>query len=177
MAPLLSATEVSAQTPWEEYVNLPRPENALKVQSASYSDSSGGPDRLFEDLELLDVQIAAGDREAIRLALRLTSESDGHYAETLGIMLGRLVRINPQLFLEEFQSQRDKIARSEGVLASALGNYGMAYVDRLQAKEYETERRIHALKRVTDPDLRPLRDRCVNILEAHLAQLRRRQGG
>jgi hypothetical protein len=183
VAALGFATAASAQTPWEKYLDLPTPENARKVQSASYSDSSADHDRLYEDLDLLEVQMDAGDREAVRLAFRLYSEADGHYAETLDIMLGRLVRINPTLFLEEVQYQHNAPRRRwgppglpprglDGVVSGLLGNYGFPYVDRMRAHVYETERRIAALDSVTDPDLRQLRDSCVEILQYQLHEYR-----
>ncbi len=176
VAALGFGTAASAQTPWEKYLDLPTAENARKVQAATYSVPSDNHDRLYEDLELLEVQVVAGDRQAVRLALRLYSEADGHYAETLDILLGRLVRVNPRLLLEELRLHRKRAGNRHGF--GMLRNYGFPYVDRgWTADMYETERRIAALKTVTDVDLRPLRDSCLAMLQYDLDEARKGQTG
>jgi hypothetical protein len=164
---LLLAAPLAAQTPWEAYVEYPTPQNAAKVQAATYSDSltetdsarSAHADRLEHDLDLLEVQVEAGDREAIRLAFRLFPELGGEYAERLDEMVGRLIRINPVVFLQE-------TLRATGGKWCLGMNDGDPYVDRPRASEYERLRRIEALKSVTNSELRLVRDKCIAALGA-----------
>ena len=167
LASLLSSGAV-AQTEWETYLESPTPDNAKRVQEATYSEPNSRANRLFEDLWLLEIQVTSGDREAVRLAFRLFSSADGHFAETLDIMLGRLIRIDPTLFLRELEIRRKQVAR----LDSLLGNFGEAYVDRFPAQEYETEKRIAALMTVNDPALTAVRDECVAELRKQLGLLK-----
>jgi hypothetical protein len=165
---LILSTAALAQTPWENYLELPTPDNAARVQHAVYTNPTSRDNRLFEDLLLLEIQVISADREAVRLAFRLFAESDGHYSETLCIMLGRLIRIDPALFLQELEDHRKQIPHIDDLLGGLLGNHGDAYVDRFRAREYETERRIKALMTVTDPRLKKLRDKCVAELKGQV---------
>ena len=160
---VLLASAAWPATPWERYLESPTPENASYAQKAEYTDKASRDHRLFDDLELLEVQVISGDRAAVRLALRLSRDADGHYAETLDIMLGRLIRIKPTMFLREMKSHLDR-DRNPYLLDGILLNYGEAYVDKLEAHHYETKKRIEALMSVTDASLSGIRDHCVSIL-------------
>jgi hypothetical protein len=155
---------VVAQTPWETYLEYPSPENATLVRNAQYTDSSVRDQSLAWDLSLLEVQVISRDREAVRLAFRLFAESDGEYSEILDIMLGRLIRIDPMLFLEELKGQEQNTKEMGGL----LGNVGQEYVDRLGGRIYEVEQRIAALMTVTDPELLEIRAACVDELNSML---------
>lgn len=148
-----------AQTAWETYLEWPSPENATRVERADYSIAAQA-ERLYDDLGLLERQILALDREAVRLAFRLHPTSDGHYAETLDIVLGLVIRLDPRTFLEELKSSVRQVA-----LDSLVGNLGWAYVDRSDAQAYEVELRAKALRSVTDPALLTVRDACLAHLE------------
>lgn len=159
---------VFGETNWETYLDYPTSENAALVQNAEYSDSISFPEHLYQDLWLLEVQVISCDREAVRLAYRLLRESDGHYSETLDIILGRLIRIDPVMFLEELRDHRKEVVR----LDALLGNQGNPYIDRFGAKRYETEERISALESVTIPGLREIRDECLIELKDKLERLK-----
>ena len=158
--------EAPAATPWERYLAVPSPEHARRVVALEYS-TDGSADRPFErqdeDLALLSVQVLSGDREAVDLAFRLLQHSDGHGAETLDIMLGRLIRVRPRLFLQALMVVRPHLSRLDGV----VGNFGGEYVDRFDAQKYEARQRIRALRGVSDPVLQALRDECI----AHLVRV------
>ena len=158
---LLLAGSAFAQTAWEQYLELPTPENAARVQQALYSDPSTRGRSLHEDLLLLEIQVISADREAVRLAYRLSVESDGHYSEMLDAMLGRLIRIDPKLFLQELKRHRSQVSR----LDSLLGQHGRPYIDRHRARSYEDEQRIAALMTIADPSLKDIRDECVGMLK------------
>lgn len=151
----------SSSTPWEKYLENPTPQNASKVTKISYSPGVDEGKQVFQDLALLEVQVISGDREAVRLGFRLLKAADGHLAETLDIMLGRLIRIGPRLFLEELKALG---AEATG-LATLVGNFGEPYLHREVAQTYEAEARISSLRRVQDPALTAVRDACIRALQ------------
>lgn len=153
-------TVANSSTPWEEYLEYPTPQNASKVTKISYSPGVDAAKQVFEDLALLEVQMISGDRAAVRLGFRLLKAADGHLAQTLDIMLGRLIRISPRLFLEELKASG---AEATG-LANLVGNFGEPYLDREIAQAYEAKVRIAALERVQDPGLTTVRDASVRAL-------------
>lgn len=158
----------SAQTAWERYLTLPTPGNARAVHMLTYSDTAANVDRLLEDLELLRDQLDAGDTAAVQLTFRLLPQADGVYAETLGNMLGRLVRSRPTLFLRELdraQHQRSGPASQRGPSCHLARVTGPEYVDREEAGRYETRQRIASLRTVSVDSLRMLRDQCIAALQ------------
>lgn len=163
---IISLNNAWAITPWEKYVEYPSPENARKVNSVKYEDPKYENDINYDDLNLLGIQILSGDREALKLAFRLRAESDGAYAEELDIITGRLIRINPKLFLEELKLYKKNIYKMD----SLLGNYGQPYVDKLKADIYETKARIKSLKTVNDGKLIDVRDECIKVLNDSLRE-------
>ena len=113
---------------------------------------------------MLERQVEARDPEAVRLAFALYSVMDGAAMEDLDIMLGKLIRIDAALFLRELSRRSDRTKYLEGL----LGNQGEELVDRIRAKCLETKLRITALERVSDSDLRQLRDECLHLLRNDL---------
>ena len=169
----LLAVTARAQTPWERYLALPTPGNARAIQSLAYSDSADNVDCLLEDVELLRDQMDAGDTAAVRLAFRLLPQADGVYGETLGDMLGRLVRTRPTLFLRELRwAQRRKV---DGAPHGEVGCYlarvtGPECVDREEAERYEARQRIASLRTVATPSLRRLRDQCIAAIQSDIGR-------
>jgi hypothetical protein len=154
---LAVATAVGASpTPWEAYLNDPTPKNAASVSEVSYSAGTLDSNPVSEDLDLLEAEVLSGDRYAVRLAFRLLKHSDGHAGEALCITLGRLIRANPRLFLEEL-----KVAGSQDRLDALVGNFGVGFVDRPHALSQERRKRIEALKTITSPTLSKVRDACI----------------
>lgn len=153
-------TSVSTATEWEDFLVMPTSNNAAKVSKLEYSRDVDPMEKNM-DLDLLETQIAALDSEAIALAFRVLPQLDGAYAETVDIVLGRLIRANAALFLASLRKHRAKV-RSLGHL---VGNFGPGYVDRMEAHEYERKCRIAALRRVDENDLKEIRDECIQVLE------------
>jgi hypothetical protein len=115
----------------------------------------------YTNSQILERQVISGDVESVRLAFRLFSITDSAYTEELDILLGKLIRINPNLFLRELVANQDLI----GTLDGLLGNIGEEYVDRPKAQCLENRLRLKALQSVTDLTLRRKRDECVNELD------------
>jgi hypothetical protein len=153
------------------YFKYPTPKNAKNAYQ--YLPASGhvrmkGLEIEREALEIfytnsriLQRQVLSGDAESVRLAFRLFSITDSAYTEELDVLLGKLIRINPKLFLRELVANQDLIV----TLESLLGNEGDEYVDRPKAQCLEKRLRLKALQSVTDPSLRRKRDECVTELE------------
>ena len=109
--------------------------------------------------------MVSADREAVRLALRLLPQSDGHTTETLCTMLGRLIRVDPSLFLAEVGAH----SPVDDLLGCVVGNLGPAYVDRPAAQIYETRERIRALESArVESSPHDVRSRCIKALSKGL---------
>jgi hypothetical protein len=169
---MLPAIASAAADPWTAYCLNPTPENAAKVQSAK---TPGIDNQEFDArLRILEDQVLCSDVEAIRLVYRLKKEPDGAYGETLSQMLGRLIRINPRLFLEELARHRPQVGDR---LPWILCSIGPAYADRVAAKRYVLRSRLAAIETVDVPELGKLRDECgaelkrgIENLERHLEE-------
>lgn len=154
---LLYSGFAAAESTWERYLSNPTGANAMAVSDAGYGDNQNDVARLEWDLTLLEVQVISSDKDAVDLAFRLLAKSDGHSAEMLNEMLGRLIRINPRLFLDALK--RGQLP--SGKFGDLVGNFGVVYVDRDRAHDYERDQRIAALMRVKTGSLSALRDQCI----------------
>jgi hypothetical protein len=158
---------------FESYVNYPTGANAAKVSAllpknthVKYTNETQEQDTLTfirdaSQLDMLERQVISGDREAVRLAFNLFAVADGGFAGDLSIMLGSLIRVHPKLFL-------DGLSEFPGLMlpiGALVGNPGYEFVDRIEARCYEYQLRIDSLKRVTEPKLKNLRDRCIEHLQ------------
>jgi len=165
---------------WEEfsaslraYFEYPTPENAKATYK--YLPVAGrvrGTGREIEtktialwhsNIRILERQVISGDAEAVRLAFRLFSIADGAYSEDLDILLGKLIRINPRLFLKELLGNKERAGRFS--LDGLLGNEGEEYVDLIMAQCLENRLRRAALQSVSDYPLRQIRDECTRELD------------
>ena len=158
----LISNPAHADTPWERYYRLPSAENAAQVSKLSYSSGTipAGWGYDARHLDVLSVQVVAGDAEALRLALRFLPQADGGLLEDLEELIGRSIRPHPELFLAE-------VARStaSGTLESILRMAGLVYTDLERAHYYELEMRRRAIAAVVDPSLAQERERCLSILD------------
>ncbi len=91
-------------------------------------------------MDILALQVYAGDRESLRLAIRLRRKSDGAVLENLDAIIGHAIRAHPQLFLEEIKSAKISACGIEGIVLDA----GLEYCDRPKANQYELEMRFRA---------------------------------
>lgn len=145
--------------------------------------------RLAFDKEMLVIRVAFGDANMTKLeekfdegepnamdvGFRLINISDGAAAEWLFHALGEILPKHPRLFLEKAAAHLDQKDRKESdrILGYILHPVGWWEIpendpDNVKYKELRNARidmRIKALKRVQDPQLRELRDRCILLLE------------
>lgn len=156
---------------WDEYLNYPSTENAANVytnipqrpfDSTEWPWHSYAVDSISRDLRILAYNAWASDRNAVRLLFGLFEISDGDFSESLCIDLGRLIRIDPQLFLEELHNHM----RYSGLLDGLLGNLGDEYVDLVDGHSLERELRVTALRTVDIDSLITLRDSCIAELKS-----------
>ena len=137
-----------AQTDWERYMAQPTPANARVVLTIEYS--ADAPQPLADHLAVLEKQVLAGEREAVRLAFRV-AQSEAVLLQFLYPMIGRLAQLRPRLFLEELQ-RADRREQRELVLT-------------LKAEAPDLHARAAALKGVPDAPLATLRDESIAALQ------------
>lgn len=160
---------------WGNYTENPSSENALKVYNllpkkghVRKEDSNIELNNLiYENLNIISNQILQGDKNNVKLAFRLFTISDGAFSEELQIMLGQLVKINPELFLTELKEHFHLIDR----LGSLVCNYGSEFVDNRTKQKAETDERIIKLKTIEKTELIKTRDKCLTELSKKLKML------
>ena len=143
-----------AQTDWERYMAQPTPANARAVATIDYSVDA--PQPLFDHLAVLERQVAGGEREAVRLALRV-SQTEPVLLQYLYPMVGKLAQSRPRVFLEELQ-RADRREQRELVLT-------------LRAEAPELRARAASLKGIPDPALAALRNESIVALERRASVL------
>lgn len=161
---------------FQEYVKNPSPEkaeDAIKLLPISghvkYTGSNAEQEAIetiYSKFQVLERQIKARQKESVRLAFRLMSISDGTMSEDLDIMLGKLIRMDPRLFLQELQRQDT----SEDAIEGLLANLGEDLVDDQKKDCAELKKRNKALQSVKDQTLLVTRDRCLSVLKRILSK-------
>jgi hypothetical protein len=169
-----SALKITFQT----YADYPTDSNAKKVIALlpkhSHVKYTGAKEEkethnvIYDDyqLRMLDRQVLSGDPQSVRLAFNLMAIADGGFAEELDIILGTLIRINPKLFLQGLNEYDILVERIDAL----VGNQGDQYVDRLKAQCYDMNLRINALRKVNDPKLKGVRDKCIESLRHQIKE-------
>lgn len=175
---------ITAHEAAEAFFLQPSPENAGLFYKAL-------PDKRMPDLDfrgyvrlgdfvfgsnfsILEKQmVERGEPHAVDVGFRLINISDGAAGETLVHALGEIVLKHPRLFLQKALAHQGK---TEPTVFDMLGSilYPVAWwempeddKDEVKYKElYDSQRssRIKALETVDDPDLKAIRDRCIEIL-------------
>jgi hypothetical protein len=169
----------NAETAARTYIGYPSSENARLL-----SNSIPGPQLpkygskrcyyriagyLFDNIDVLERQVSAGDRAAVRLGFKLYEFVDGIFAVELDRIMANLLRSYPRLFLEELISSPN-IERIRTVGYPATSSKYEADEDRWDVYRYELEMRIKALETVTDSPLLGLRDTLIVMLKEELAK-------
>jgi hypothetical protein len=151
---LLVSAPALAETAWEAYLKAPSAVAAAKVQKAMYAEPDGREHNVELDLKILEYEVAAGEPEAVKLAVRLRDqfELSADIAEYLDEILGRAIRPNPTAFLQAVAKE----AGCPGVYPT-----GDLFVDRDELRAAEIDARSRALAHVTDVALQAKRDQCI----------------
>jgi hypothetical protein len=149
-----------AATPWETYLDLPKPQNASRVPKIAYSEPR--PDNYDSgDLEILQTQIGAQDSDAFRLGYRLYKSADGGLAEELGVILSKAIRSHPTFFLQQVSALGADCSGFRWVVNTP----GLEYADRELAAAYEIRMRQVSLRSVKSKNLQRVRDRCLALIQ------------
>ena len=165
---------LALQGAFKTYADYPSSENALKIieilpdSNITYTGSKQEKETLdfiynWAQFRMLERQVFSRDRSAVKLAFKLRSIADGGFSEDLNIMLGTLIRIDPELFLEELKNAKPEVERLDALLA----NEGAVYVDRMRAQCLENQLRIKSLETVKEASLENIRNRCIEILKTN----------
>jgi hypothetical protein len=118
-----------------------------------------------DDVFALEQSAQSGDRGAIGKLFEFYPLSDGAATEDIDVILGRVAREHPRVFLEELKAHRGES------VCSNVANAGEEFVDRFEAQLRELELRRDSLQSITDESLVAVRDTCVaqlnEIIRAH----------
>jgi hypothetical protein len=128
-------------------------------------------EQFYGSLNWLEPRVMAGDRWSTRIAFRFCALADAAFAEDLFALLGNMIRLQPQLFLEELEANRESVRRLDDIVLS----YGVdEYANSSKPHEdylAELRSRLLALDRlkVANQRLRRLRDDCDRLLSDEIA--------
>jgi hypothetical protein len=101
-------------------------------------------------------RVLAGDEHAFRQVLALAADTPpGERLEELAELSSRFVRLSPSGFLR---------AQAASSTCFGVSFMGPDYVDNPSAEAQERKLRIAALESVSDPELLPAQERCLNDL-------------
>jgi hypothetical protein len=117
--------------------------------------------------KVLDNLVRKGDKFALRVAFKTVFMSDGAFGEDLSGLIGRAIRVNPTVFLEEakiFSGYKDRRFAMGSILAGNID----ADDYRPEVVKKEIQLRINSLKTVDRADLIEIRDICISELETSL---------
>lgn len=160
---------------WQKYMKNPNPVLAKEMYNLlpdeKYHEKLNMKvlELIYMNIDVCEKMIKNRCRHSVRLAFKLLNLSDGAFSESLFIILGNLIRIDPGMFLSELCNHYSII---QGNLISILGNYGPSFHDRPTMDSItETRLRINALRGVYKKSLIALRDKCIDKLEKLLMEL------
>lgn len=151
---------------WSEYLRVPSSENAVgvydavpkgKLDSIEWKLYEFVADSLYNSAEVLTEKIAVNDRQALRIAFLFDVRFDGDFSETMDIYIGRIIKTNPLMFLQEAKNHEHLIDRWDAL----VGNFGPDLVDMEDQQEDECRVRVAALKSVQIDSLKNVRDKCI----------------
>lgn len=165
---------------WIRYMDYPSSKNAQKVYSLiPDSRSISNLEETEEEKELwnwiwltlpvLEKEMYAGDRNAVKVAFKLYPIHRGTFSANLDVILAHFARVNPKMFLEELKKHQKLITPKQAIEGSmGLEECGLANVRYLKLQNT-----LKALKRVKDKSLVNVRDECINYLEKQLEYLKK----
>ena len=121
-------------------------------------------DFILGNFSKLEWQVFQGKRGSVKLAFRFFAIADGDFARDLDILLGKLICRNPRIFLQELKMNHEMVRPLDDLLM----DYGPDFTHDEKAQASEKERRMNALRKVHDLELREIRDECLGAMEENL---------
>ena len=155
-----------------QYKKHPSAANAIRIykflpndKSTVYSADTTGLDEAFwlANAEAWNVAhfAYAGKRYAVKLCFKFFTIADGAFSEDLDVILAKLIKINPRLFLEELKAHRYLFGNT---LQNDFQNFGDAFVDASdEVLAREDHIHIRALQSVKDSALIHVRDELLKV--------------
>jgi hypothetical protein len=168
------------QNVWQIFVREPSEAN-YKICEDQIKDSLSGRYKQFQSptfSQLMESSLGkvlalveSGNIYASHLCFQFFPLFDGYpdIQEHINVSRGRLIKVNPQLFVELLAKYQKVSEMTDADLGTILGNYGDEYVDEWEKKVQETKERIEALKR--SKGYEDIRSRCIHVLEQKLARM------
>ena len=163
------------KTTYKKFIDTPnciQKQNLLKVLPHEKIEKTNDEvlDYFFSNLSKLEDLAKRGDSTAIDILFKMIYLTDGAYTERLSIVLGSIISNHPQEFLYAVKNNFQIVTASG--LSSLVGNLGPKYVDKVEKRVIELEKRYGALKEVENvPD--QIRDLCLYELGRQIFESRR----
>lgn len=160
---------------WEKYAQAPTDQNGRAVLgNLPNFDTPPSPlsiedevrEKIYGDVHVLDDQVKKSKKIAVQITFRLLNMADGDFAESLEIILGKLIRANARLFLQELGNFGSKDFCPKGI----IGNLGDDFVDQPKEAVTEITLRKAALTKVTDPKFASSKATCLRVIESVLRE-------
>lgn len=143
--------------------------DSLPEQQTVFSDSAEetrANDIVYSErvMTTLELQVRKKDPESVRLAFKMMNIADGAFAEDLDTLVGKLIRIDPILFLSElkFSGRVD--------LVGLVGNLGDSFSDKFPQQCSELNQRRRALKKIRTPELQSVKQRAEKALSRAIVE-------
>lgn len=110
--------------------------------------------------------LSEGNKDALILQFKSRGylRSNPYVGELLDIATGKVININPKMFLSVLRNYWEGPNQNDISLLHILCALDDDYVDEFEKQIIETDKRIQSLKKVEDKDLIPIRDECVQVL-------------
>ena len=165
---------------WKKYLDFPSTENAKKVYSLipdsdfiknqkETNDEKELWNWIWLTLPVLEKEMYAGDRNAVRVAFKLYPICRGTYSTNLDMIIAHFARVNPKMFLEELKKHRKLVTPQQAI----EGSWGFEYMGLAKVRYLTLQNTIKALKSVKDSHLNRIRNECINYLEKQKNYLKR----
>jgi hypothetical protein len=162
---------------WKEYLDYPSGINAQKMFSSIPNDYQLGENKdekalwewIWLTLPVLEKNVYAGDRYAIKIAMRFFPLFKKTNLSNLDNILATLAQVNPVLFLEELQSQKKWLTPIQAI----DGSVGYEFIGLAQTRYLELQKTLRALNKVKKETLLQIRDQCITYLEIQIKYLQK----
>jgi hypothetical protein len=112
--------------------------------------------------------IESKDQKSTRFAFYLLKHADGAFSEDLSITIGKLIRIDPELFLQEFNNAINAGSVKSCKMSTILGD---EFIDLPKAQCREIIKRIESIDSVRESILNDAKGKCKGELQAALNEL------